>query len=174
MKKIVIHLIGHSCAGKSTIQGKLEEKIKNVYSLCYDKTKRQLPDYNRDIHKPLIKNLMQGFFETICKNKLSIILINPIKNKKEYDYYKKIAKNFGYSFYSFQINSPKEVLLSRFRDRIKSVKAENKKISVMDEKLFLENLDKKYYTPDDTESFDSSCLSPEEIVKKILNILNKK
>ena len=173
-KKIVIHLAGNSCTGKSTIARALSKEVENLYTISYDKLKWQLTNYNRDEHKPLIKKLARGFFNVVCNEGLPILLDAFIVDEKEYNCYLEIAKKNNYKFVSFKLTTHKNILIKRFRERVKSAKKQKIRISITDENLFLENSLKEFYTPKNTLILDTSKSSLRKTTNKIIKVINKK
>jgi adenylylsulfate kinase-like enzyme len=170
--KFVVYILGTSCAGKSTVEDLLKKEIPGMYTLNYDKTKWQFSDYHRDTHKDRVKSLIKDFFEATCRAGHSILLITLIEDRGEYKSFVDIAVENNYKFLPVQLTAPKDILLKRFRERIKSAKKAGSKISVTDENLFLKNMSRKFFVPDNTSKFDSSKQSPEDIVGEILKLLN--
>lgn len=171
-KKIIIHFIGYSCTGKSSLEKVLKEKLPGWYVVSYDKQKWQLAGYDRLKDSKLIKDITKGLFEVICKLGNSILCLALISTEEEYISYKQIAEKYEYAFISIELTAPKETLLKRFRERVESAKlAKSTTISVTDEEVFLENISKPFFVPKNINSFDTSILKPEEIANKILEEL---
>jgi predicted kinase len=171
-KKFVIHFVGYSCTGKSSLEKILKEKVPGSYVVAYDKQKWLLAGYNRNKDAPLIKEITKGFFEVVCKIGNPILLLGMISTEDEYESYKKIAAEYGYDFISIQLTAPQEVLLDRFRKRVENAKlADSTTISVTDEKVFLENLSKPFFVPQNIASFDTSVFTPEYVADKVLELI---
>lgn len=172
MKKYVIHFVGYSCTGKSALEKALKEKLPGWYVVSYDKLKWQLAGYDRTKDAKLIKEITKGLFEVICKLGNSILALAMISTEEEYVYYKQIATQYEYEFISIEVTAPKEVLLARFRERVKTAKLmKSTTLSVTDESVFLENISKPFFIPQNITSFDTSILKPEEIAEKIIEQL---
>jgi len=171
-KKLIVHIAGGSCTGKSTLARALSEIMRDFYIVSYDRLKRGLRGYNREKHKPLVKRLVRGFFEVACQQNLTIILDTFINTKAEYEAFSKISKKYGYKIITMKLAAPISVLTKRFRERIREVEEKGKKISVMDEGLFLKNQTKRFYVPKDAHDFDTSKEDINQILEKILKIIN--
>ncbi len=174
MPKKIIHFVGHSCTGKSTLVKALKEKLPGWYVVSYDAQKWQLAQYTRVKDSDVIKEITKGLFGVVCKLGLNILSLAVIGTETEYKAYEKVATLYGYEIVSVELTAPKEILLARFRERVESAKRTGyANISVTDEKIFLENLSKPFFVPPGTVSFDTSLLKSEEIVNEIIGILKK-
>jgi shikimate kinase len=173
MNKFAIHLSGPAGSGKTFFSEALGKKIPNLYIVSFDKLKWQLAGYHRDNHSNLIKEIELGFFEVICKKQLPATLDFFCKNEAEYETCKSIAERYGYVFIPIQLTAPKEVLLERFRNRVKRAKETDRKISFTDEALLLANISEKSYVPAGTPVFDTSTTSADQIVSEILQLIEK-
>ncbi|MEK7132708.1 MAG: AAA family ATPase [Patescibacteria group bacterium] len=171
LRKFVIHLSGKSCSGKSSVAKILSDRLPSIYTIAYDKLKRQLAGYHRDKHAHLIKNLTLGFFEVVCKENISVLLLSGFKNKTEYLQYREITEKYGYTFVFIELTAPMDILLHRFRERVENAKREGGKLSVTDEGLFLENASKDWFVPKGAVSFDTSKTAPEIIADQIIGLL---
>ena len=171
-KKFIIHFVGYSCTGKSALEKVLKEKLPGSYVVSYDKLKWQLSGYDRDKDSKLIKEITKGLFETVCKLGNSILCLAMISTEEEYIFYKQIATNYGYKFISIELTAPKDVLLTRFRERVESAKLmDSKNISLTDESIFLSNLEKPFFIPENILTFDTSLLKPEDIAMKVMELI---
>ena len=88
-QKIVIHLSGPSCSGKSTLNQALGEKLPGLYTVSYDKQKWQLAGYDRD----------RNTYEFIAKKGISMQLDFFFRRETDYRHCKDIAEKFGYKFF---------------------------------------------------------------------------
>ncbi len=170
-KPFVLHLSGHSCAGKSTLAKALEDKLPGMYIVSYDKMKWQLADYVSSKDGPLIDKLVLGFFEVVCREHIPILLDSYFKDEDAYLHCRQIATEHGYNFLSVEITAPLEVRLERFRKRVAEAKRMGTKISIKDEETFMERSAKKFYFPDGKMSFDTSLMKIEDIAQQIMQYL---
>jgi len=172
--KFIIHFVGYSCTGKSTLEKNLKEKLPGYYTVAYDKLKWQLAGYNRDKDAKLIKEITEGLFGVVCKIGNSILLLAMISTEDEYISYKKVAEEFGYKFISIQLTAPTEVLLARFRERVETAKRMNSTtITVTDESIFLDSLSKPFFVPKEITSFDTSIMKTEDIANKVIDLISR-
>ena len=156
MRLYVLHLIGPTCSGKSTLYTVLADRLPDVYLLSYDRIKWQVAGYQRDTHRKLIKELAFGFFELVCQKHISVLLDMSLTDEAEYGRATEIAKRYGYSFISVEFTAPRDVLLDRFRSRVEDAKRMGTKISVTSEDIFLNELSKRPFVPPHTPVFDTS------------------
>jgi predicted kinase len=169
MQKFILAIHGPMCSGKSTIT-KIFMQRENMYRGSYDAQKWQISNYTPDKpnHREIGKKLMLSSVATAVENGLSVILDGGLMEYQSE--YKKIAERFGYHYVSINIESPVEVLLQRFLDRVANAQHDgNKKISVTTIKGFEDRYN--WYTNGNKDleapTFNSSILSPQEIVEKI-------
>lgn len=167
----VLHLSGASCSGKSTVGSAFAEILPGIYVVSHGKLKWQLSGYNRDKDMPLMRNILRGFFEVVCKQGVPILLDAIVRTEEDYKYFKDVAEANGYRFISVKLTAPKEILLNRFRERIENGKKNNVKISITSEELFWANIENEFFTPEGTPSFDTSKTSPSEVASQILVLI---
>lgn len=138
-----------------------------MYHVAYDKQKWLLSGYHRDTDSKLIKAIVLGLLETVCKLGLSVNL-EYFRTKEEYDLVRALAQEYGYELHVFELTAPYAVLLARFHERVENAKEKGSKISMTTDEVFNENYQKGYFVPEGTLSFDTTKVSEEEIVSKIL------
>jgi predicted kinase len=170
-KPFVLHLSGHSCAGKSTLEKALAEKMPGTYIISFDKAKWQLAGYDRNKDGPLVDELVLGFYKVACERQVPIIFDFYFRDESRYSACRKIAEQHGYTFASVELTAPLEVRLERFHKRVAEAKSLGSKISVTDDVVFLENAKKNFYLPENTPSFDTSTIDIEEIATRIVSSL---
>lgn len=171
-ERFVIHIAAPSCCGKSSTFESLRAKLPEAYTISYDKLKWQVSRYHRDLHKALVKKLALGFFEVVCKEHIPVFLETMMEDEAEYATYKGIAEEHGYVFLSIELTAPIEVLLSRFRQRIEEVKKEGRKISVMDEEVFLSQTSKRKFVHESTPVWDTSTADSDSIANDVIKLLS--
>ena len=173
MQKFILAIHGPMCSGKSTIT-KIFMERDNMYRGSYDAQKWQISNYTPDKpnHREIGKRLTLSSVATAVENGLSVVLDGGLMEYQ--NEYKKIAKQHGYHYISINIESPVEILRQRFLDRVAQAQHDgSKKISVTTIKGFEDRYN--WYTNGnkdlDAPTFDSSVLSPQEIVEKIDTII---
>jgi hypothetical protein len=87
--------------------------------------------------------------------------------------YKNIATENGYVFISIELSAPIDILLERFRERVKDAKLNGKKISITDESFFLAKTSRRPYVPENTPIFDTVKNDKNEIVEEIIELLSQ-
>lgn len=169
--KFIIHISGPSCSGKSTIGSLLAEKFPGMYTISYDKLKWLLSGYDRDRHRGLIKDIEIGLLEVVCRQSIPIELNFFFQDEEAYLKIKSMVEKYNYSLISVELTAPIEILLGRFRDRVRESKQKGIKLSVVSEEVFLENVSRRSYVSQGTPVFDTSSLNAQEIVGEIRKLL---
>jgi RNase adaptor protein for sRNA GlmZ degradation len=172
-RKIVLCFSSYSCTGKTETVNLINEQYRGFYTVAFDKQKWLLSGYERTRDNALIKEIVLDLFEDVCKRNLPIILMSPMTTEETYLRHKKIAEDNGYEMYFISLTAPRDVLIQRFRERVESAKLkESKTIAQTDEGIFLETLDRGFYTSPDTLVIDTSTNTPEEVVAQLLKRAN--
>ena len=169
-KKYIIAFVGHACTGKSVAARTLAERASDIYLVSTDKQKWLLSGYDRNTHPVPIKEITFGLLKAVCKTGLPIQL-EYIRTKEDYFACRRVAKKFGYELFVFEFLAPLPILLERFHARVADAKATGKKISITTEEVFLQNIEKGYFAPSNAMRFDTTQVSTEEIVQKVLERL---
>jgi len=160
MKLILIR--GPICAGKSTTVELLRQRIADSSYIDFDAYKRAI-DANQasEWRDRMAFESALYLAKQLMKKKRVIIADIHSSKRHQYNKYRKLAKRFGYEFYSFLIYPPLIVCLRRNEQRkIPSVNYVISDQEVMDywEKTFMIKGEK---------FFDSSKKAPERIVDTI-------
>lgn len=175
VRRIVILVQGRTCSGKSTLIGVLSKalagNVKNLYILPYDLIKTGIMGYHRDKHAPLVKQLAVDISEVMFSKQLSVLVDMNFGSKYEYERYIRTARRYRYEVMPINLVAPRNVLLERFRRRIRAFRKEGRNISGMDERLYLKALTKKGYLAKNSYSFDTSEKSVDEISREVIEIL---
>lgn len=168
-KKVIISLQGRSCTGKSTVADLIKEKYIGIYTVDYDKVKRQLSGYDRYNDALDMMGLSFAFFESVCRlGKPILLLVPPFHDEVQYLQYKTVADSFGYTFFNFEFIASREVLLKRYRERLESITKAGNKVLIKTEDEYLKTLETPYYVPQDSVRFDTSDDNAEMIAGQIL------
>lgn len=175
MEKFVLHVSGPSCVGKSTLVSALRKEYEWGYLVSYDKLKWFFEQYHRDTHKALVNTLVQEYFAICCQNNVPQIFFEYwMRDKETYERLAHIASKHGYTLISINLSAPTEVLQERFAQRLESVKKRGSRISLTNEALFLEVIEKvknEMYVPPTAHDFDTSVISEEELITSVRQIL---
>lgn len=167
-KKIIINLVGMSCTGKSALKHKLMELIPGAYNVSFDKLKWFLSGYDRVQDADLVRQLVAGYVGVVASYGLTIVLEGAIKTEDHFKRVSEVATQHGYTILTVELQAPQDVLLERFRNRVKEAEEKGNKISVTTEEVFLQNMAEPRYVPENKLVFDSSIRSPEEIAHAII------
>jgi len=168
-RKVAIYLFGYSCSGKSTTETLVRARFPGLYVIDYDVQKMQLSGYHRHKDSAYIKVIDLGFFEVICKTGKSVLLTsNLLDSEAEYLAYAKISDTYGYDLLSFEFRASRDTLISRHRGRVEYYKSIGEGDSVKTEEEYLDRINRPYYIPENTVTFDTSDTSSEQIANEIL------
>lgn len=169
--KLIISLQGRSCTGKSTVGDSIKEKYLGIYTIDYDRVKRQLSGYDHKVDAADMRDMSLGFFEVACKSgKPILLLVPPFHDEAQFLQYKDIADKFGYIFYFVDLTASREVLIARYRERLQNVEKLGK-AAIKTEEEYLKTLETPYFRPTHTITFDTSNGGSEEIADKILGAI---
>ena len=172
-KKVIISLTGRSCTGKSTIGDAIKQKYNGIYTVDYDRVKRQLSGYNHEVDAADMRTLSLGFFEVVCKlGKPILLLVPPFYDEAQYLEYKKVADSFGYDFHVFEFTASRDVLIKRYRERLEGIEKAGNKVLIKTEEEYLKTLDTPYFVPKNAVLFDTSNDGGEAMADKVLNVLS--
>ncbi len=164
-------ITGHSCSGKSTLIKELQKSLTGSYHIGYDKVKWWIAGYNRDRDIELVKGLLSGFLWVIFEVRIPCITDAHLRTEDEYHSLCDRAESHGYKIFTVRLDCPEDIRLERFRERVARSQRENIPMSLTDETVFLENMKRSLYFPEDTMVFDTSEIWVEEITEYILSEL---
>ena len=171
-KQFIVHISGPGCSGKSSLAAELGERFPGTYLVAYDKLKWQLSGYKRITDGDLVRSIELELFEIICKKKISMFTIFNRHTAPELEKCDALAKESDYSPVLYvQLEAPEDVLISRFRERVKSAKEMGTKVSLTDESLFREKLTHDHYSWPGKLVFDTSVTDVKEIADRIEKII---
>lgn len=163
-REFMLIVNGPSCGGKTTVSELFLKRFKNVFNASGDKIKWLLSDYNAEIHKGIIHDMILEIIKVALKNNLSVLKQGALY---EAEVLLKIAKENNIPVFIANVSAPDEVLKKRFEERILAQKEGARISNVNKERFWQLNqifLSSKMESPLD---FDSSTQSPEEIVDTI-------
>ncbi len=162
----LINLFGHSGAGKSTAAWLLEDKIHGLYTVDFDIVKQQLAGYYWKNDKEIARDLSKDFLNAVVDHKLPILLLlPPARSSEELEKNLHHATESGYKILHIEIAAPEDVLIERYKARLADWNAKRTPKTI-DE--YTAAIRTPYYRPDDSITFDSSQLTPDETVAAIL------
>lgn len=96
-----------------------------------------------------------------------------MKDEKDYERYCSIAADADYKVVCVTLSAPRDTLIQRFRDRVASAAKAGNRISITDEKLYLQNLDSPLFTPTDGPTIDSGVLDQKEVFERVHQEIEK-
>ena len=163
MKKLII-INGPSCAGKSTIIDEFFLSQKHFFWLKYDAIKRFFVDYEPTRDKEKVQELVTVIGTDRINRGENILLESSLENIVE------LAEESGYEIFEFNIEAPYPVLLQRFRERVSNIKV-GVRINTSEERhreIYDSYVSNKR---GGGVTFDTSILSKEEIVDKMIELV---
>ncbi len=170
--KFLVNIFGPSNSGKSTLADELGNRHPGSYLISFDKLKWQLYGYQRGKDRDVIKQIFKGLFETVTKLGLSMLATPLLYSESELQEWNSIASSQGYHIINVCLTTPQDVLLERFRTRVKEAREAGRRLSLSDEKEFLDRMNNPYfYTPMNMPSFDTSTLTPIQIADEVEKLL---
>ena len=172
--KIIINIFGPSTAGKSTVTEMLQQRIERLYTVDFDVVKRQLAGYYWKRDSEVANRLTYDVLRSVSATELPVLaLLPPAMNEAEYSRVVGVASQTGRQLINIEITAPKDVLMHRYRERMRTLRESGStwKIKTLDE--FEEKLKQLYYSPVNARTFDSSILSQQEITEEIIAILKE-
>lgn len=171
MSKFIIFIQGKSCTGKSSLQKELGKSYPDSYLVSYDALKWGFAGFNRDTHFEAARQLTQVVYNALCDMGISMLVIAPRSEKIAHEYREK-AEEHGYIFIPIHLTAPDDVLIERFRARLKE-HTENKRgrMSLTNEDQFRQLIAEPHAVMDDSFAFDTSKISTEQIAQEIMEKL---
>lgn len=166
---MLINIFGPSTAGKSTIMKLLQKNIANLIIVDYDIAKQQIPDYDWKQHGKSARDATLAMLRSaLATGRPTLLLYPPPKDETDYRQIISIARENNYQLENIEMTAPDNVLIERYQQRLATIDPVKTywKMRTVDE--FKTKLQDGYYTPLDTISFDSSQLSPDEILQTLL------
>lgn len=165
MKKLIL-IRGPIYSGKSTTARLLRERLGEASAVDFDVFKRQIDDTKSTPWRSELA-FKASLFLADRLMKFGRTIIADIHSSQEYQYreYQKLATESGYILFSFLLKPPLKTCLERSRTRDDS----NLKYKISDEKIT--NYWRNTFHVPHEPVFDSSKLSPEEIVLRIMEII---
>ncbi len=184
ISKCLLVLNGPPTAGKTSVAQELFQSDERIFLASRDLLKRMISHYRNDdlqtvalsyhltldlAEDALARNYSvvvdQGFFSQNGGEKLGRELLERASS---------IAKTHQVKFFLVNIEAPDDILLERFRSRVRKANEEKTPISLTDEDEFKKRISfyKKYKHYADA-TFRSDVLSPKEIANEIVALVRK-
>lgn len=170
--KNIINIFGPMTAGKSTLAEFLKDHIDRIYIVDFDVVKRQISNYYSPRDREIATEITYDTLASAAKSELPIVaLLPPPKDQVSYERIADIAKQNDRQLINIEITAPVDVLVERYRERIKSVTKSGDSVKLRTPEEFKQAVKSPYYKPVDTYSLDSSQLSPNEIFEQVKSLL---
>lgn len=170
--KVMINIFGSPATGKSTIVALLQDHIERLFTVDFDVVKHQISRYNWKQDNLIALDITYDTLASAAKAGIQIaVLIPKPKEQKNYDRITDIARDNGYRLINIELTAPEAVIMKRYQKRLKNISdsALVRRMKNMDE--FNVYINTPYFRPNDTYTFDSSVMSPDEIFQKITELL---
>ena len=175
MKKFILVVYGHSCAGKSSVVEMLMKKHNDLFRISADKIKWLISKYNREQHAELVYSLLTNLAKKAVAENHSLVVegvgINLLQ--KGVKFFKSLSKKRKMKFIEVNIESPFHIAKERFEKRLIESKSSDKKIANKSHRRF-KQMYEGYFNNKNKEvpTFDTSKLSPKQIVNKIERLVS--
>jgi len=133
MKNFIIDVRWPSCAGKSTLVDNFLKTQKWIMHIDPDKLKWFFNDYldDKSKYRSILWNMLLSLVEDASKNWIPVIF--EWRDSIDIEKLEDIAKKYSINLYRINVEADYSILLPRFKERIKSVKAEGRVIGNMKE-----------------------------------------
>ena len=159
-------LDGPSCGGKSSVADVIQSRLPGVFNARLDKIKWLISDYASKRYDTVLEEMMFAMTEATLKHDLSVVWEGSGRLLRSL---KQLAAKQNVPIVFANISAPKDVLHSRFQERIEA-KAQGARVANTDVSRF-ERVRQLYEeTKVDTPlEFDSSTQSPAETADDIVD-----
>lgn len=172
MKKFLIIIDGPMGSGKTTIGKLLHKKLKRTARLSTDGIKFLLSDFERgERDNAITTSVLMQMYKEYVRQGINILLPQGFWKKEYIEPYIKFAKKNKLKTFIYQLEAPREVLLKRIENRPKPALA---KTPVPKSRILLNLKTWEKHKYQMGKNFDTTKLSPEQVVKEILKDLKAK
>ncbi|MDP2672402.1 MAG: AAA family ATPase [Nanoarchaeota archaeon] len=176
MKRFILVLFGHSCAGKTSVVEILMKKHENLFRISADKLKWLISKYDRKKHSKLIYYLLTTLANEVTKEKYSLIIegVGVNLSNKGIKFFKSLSKKRKMKFIEINLESPFHIAKERFNKRLEESKKEkHKKISNRSHKRF-KQLYEGYFIKKNKKmpTFNTHKSSSKQIVNRIEKLIS--
>ena len=154
--------------GKSTLVERLQTHIDRIYTVDYDVVKKQISGFYSSRDRETATKITYDTLASVSEAGLDILaLLPPPKDEGTYDRVERIAQDNGYKVINIELVAPLDILVERYKQRLdflQNAGEDTSKLRTVDE--FKKTVQTPYFKPDNTVTFDSSELSPDEIFEQ--------
>ena len=166
MNRLIL-IRGPISAGKSTTAANLQKVIGACSLIDQDSIKRAIDkEKSSDWRAKIALDTTLFLADLLMERGRDIVADIHSSIPRQYDEYKNLASKHGYQLFSFLLYPPLDVCLAR--NVVREIPDVQYKIADDDVKRYWENL----YKVDGEIIFDTSVVEPDELVQKILKIIN--
>ena len=171
MKQFILIINGPSNAGKSTITELLLSRHKNLFRVSYDKIKWLISDYSAPKYHKVVDELVYTLAKAAFHKGFSLVADGAML-KETREKYRRLAANNKVRFLEINLDAPLPVLKARLKQRVASARRAGTKISVTTVAGMMRVVRRHYQNKNvDALTFDSSILTPKQIVANIEKLL---
>lgn len=173
MDKHIINVFGAMTTGKSTLVEHLQTHIDRIYTVDYDVVKKQISGFYSSRDRETATKITYDTLASVAEVGLDILaLLPPPKDEETYSRVGRIAQNNGYKVINIELVAPLDILVERYKQRLGSLQDSGEDISKLrTAEEFKETVQTPYFKPDNTVTFDSAELSPDEIFEQVKKLL---
>lgn len=158
-------------SGKSTSADLLKEHIDRIDTVDFDAVKKQISGYDSSRDKVVATAITYDTLRSVSQTDLPVLaLLPPPKDSEMYDRIVIIAKASNRKIINIELTAPLETLTSRYPDWLRlhqALQESGNKVNLRTLDEFKQAVQAPYFRPDDTHTFDSSSLSPNEIFEQV-------
>lgn len=165
MNRLIL-IRGPICSGKSTTASLLRKFIEPCSLIDQDSLKRAIDNQNpSEWRDKMAFDTTLYLADQLMEKRRDIIADIHSSIRRQYDNYKMLAQKYDYKLFSFLLYPPLNVCIER--NSLRNIPDVRYKITEEEIRKYWENP----YQVKDEIIFDSSTISPEEIVKNIIELV---
>ncbi len=173
MNQFILIINGPITGGKTYTISSIMSNFKKVFLLSPNKVKFLISDYTPDRDRTTVHECVMLIAEKMLTAGMSLLLEGGSSMQgKLNEALRELAKKHNLKVTTVNIEAPIAVLEKRFDDRVMKSINRGSKLSVTDEKGFMERYNTYLTIRDEAEkTFDSSIQGPGEIAKDIMGLV---
>lgn len=173
MNQFILIINGPIMGGKTYTTESIMGQYKKIFRLSPNKIKFLISDYTPDRDRKAVHESILLIADKMLENGMSLLLEGgSVMQGSLNDELKKLADKYGLKVTFVNIEAPLPVLLKRFDQRLLNAVTRGSKLSVTDEKGFMDRYNAYLEIRDQAvKTFDSSTKGPGEIAKEIMALV---
>lgn len=174
-EKFLLIISGGVGAGKSTVGKILKEKFARTAVFDMDNIKWQISDFKRgDEDNAIVREGVLSLACNYCKYGINVIIPQTML-KEELENFKKLAKEFKYTYIQIELYVDGNIALNRILEKQKNKERKEFNYSPSSKERILRNIAwYKKTTDPEVELLDTSNLEIEKVVDFVLNKILQK